>query len=110
MVSVAANASPAVIYNLSWSLFALTGGVLADFVIEESMVEPECVAEALHVIAVTVLLPVKPPKINSHVLQRVDYRVEICVSPVTVGDAETDRAFVAVLVNKAFRTVIIVCP
>ena len=106
MITMASDAAPTVVNHWSSGIYALTFG-LAHHVVEECVVQPECVAEALRIFAFFPLLPVKPPEINSLLLERMNHGVEIGIGPVFVVNAERNRGFAAVWIDVAFRSVVI---
>ena len=88
LVAVAAQAAPAVIDHGTRGLFGAEAAGAPHFVIEEGVVEPEGVAQALDVFALLPLLPVQPPEIHALALQRVDDAVEVGIGPGLLVDAE----------------------
>ena len=91
---MASESAPAVINHRPVGIFA-QGQALSFLVIEETPVEPESIAEILGIAAHLPLLPVKPPEVNSLTLKWSDDRVEICISPFLLIDAERDRSAVS---------------
>ena len=81
---------------------------LADLVVEECVVQPESVVQAFHVFAVLPLLPVEPPEVHAHVLERMDDGVEVGVCPVPVADAERYGNLFTLFVDISLRSVIVV--
>ena len=80
---------------------------LADHVVEEGVVQPECVAEARCVFAVNPLLPVEPPEIDSLFLEWTDDRIEIGIGPVLVIDSERHRSLASVGIDVTLRAVVV---
>ena len=94
LIAVAAQASPAVVDDRTLGIFAL-GYALTHLVVEESVIEPESVAQIVGVAAESPLLPVKPPEIDALLLKRMYYGVEVGVSPVHLTYTEWDRGLFA---------------
>ena len=85
LIAVAADTSPTVIYHRSRSLKAKRLS-LTHLVIEEGIIQPECIAQVLDISRLLPLLPVKPPEIHSLTVKRTDHSLEICISPVCLRD------------------------
>ena len=105
LITVASDATPAVIDHRTSRVDALAF-TLAHHVMEESVVQPEGVAQSLHVFAFLPLLPVEPPEIHTLFLERTDYGVEIGICPVLIVDSERNRSLAAISIDITFRSVI----
>ena len=109
LVAVAADASPAMVDHRAAGIYSLISR-LADHIVEEGVVQPECVVKSLHVLAELPLLPVEPPEVNSLTLERTDHGIEICVRPVDVIHPERYRSLAAVRIDVTLRAVIFIRP
>ena len=109
LIAVAADSSPSVIDYWTAGVDALALA-LAYHVIEEGVVQPECIAQVRNIFAEFPLLPVKPPEIDSLAFERTDHGIEICVSPGLVVNPEGNRGLAAVLLYVALRPIIVGSP
>ena len=120
LIAVAAQTAPAVVNHRTDSFFGRLAAVHPDFVVEKDMVEPEGVAQARHIAALFVLLPVEPPEIHALPLQRMNHAVEIGIRPGTLVEAVRYSGVIArlggsainrlaTLVDKTLRSVVIIC-
>ena len=109
LIAVASDSSPSVIDYGTAGVDALALA-LAHHVIEEGVVQPECIAQIRNIFAELPLLPVKPPEIYSLTLERTDNGIEICISPGLVVNPERNRGLAAVLLYVALRPIIVRSP
>ncbi len=100
---MAAQTAPAVVDDRTLCIFAL-GHALAHLVVEEGVIEPEGIAEILHIFALLPLLPVEPPEVHALLLERMDDGVEVGVSPLSLVHSERHRSLVAGLSGLRIRT------
>ena len=102
---MASDSAPTVIDDRTAGINSLAGA-LADHVIEESIVQPESIAETRSIFTDSPLLPVKPPEIHALTLERTDHGIEIRVSPCLVVNPERHRGFGTVRIDITLRSVI----
>ena len=99
------DSSPSVVNHRTSRIDALSGR-LTLHIAEESVIQPESVAQSLGIFAFFPLLPVEPPEIHALLFERTDDRVEIGVCPILIVYSERNRSLGTIRINVILRSVI----